>query len=102
MHYNILYYIKRPELTPQNKQFYTIRYLSRSLFQISIAAIIFNILTKTNMRRTQIFIACYYLGFSLRKINNLTIKPQKETTIKIKSAELNKENPKENIAKNDT
>jgi hypothetical protein len=78
MHYNILYYIKRPELTPENKQFYTIRYLSRSLIQISIASIVFNILTKTKMKRTQLFIACYYLGFSLRKINNLTIKPNNE------------------------
>lgn len=85
---NILNYIKRPELTEQNKQFYAMRYLARSLLNISITVFIFKVLTRNRYKTIPIFFACYYFGFSLRKINNLLIKSQEEYEFRIKSPEL--------------
>jgi hypothetical protein len=72
---DIFKYIKRPKLTKENKQFYSLRYFARSLLNLSILAIISNILIfKMNYLKTQKFFACYYMGYTLRKINNLAMK----------------------------
>ena len=79
----ILSYIKRPKLTEENKEFYSIRYLTRSLLNASIISFIFIIIFKKR-RFTLLnnFFVCYYMGFSLRKLNDILIlKETKEENI---------------------
>lgn len=74
----ISYFLKRPKVTNKNKEFYTIRYLARSTFYVFSASILVKLYFKKRFLGAQKFLACYYLGYSLRKINNLLIISEEE------------------------
>ncbi len=76
---------QRHELTKENKQFFSLRYFSRSLFNLSIFTIISNIfIFKMKYLNFQKIFACYYMGYTLRKINDSL----SENEINIKEKEM--------------
>ena len=84
--------IKRPVITEENKQFFCLRYISRSFLNLTLVSIVFRLFFKKRYNSFFKFSACYYMGFSLRKINNFMIESHEEKKIsEIKSNEFDEE-----------
>lgn len=57
-------------LNSDNQNSYLLRSLGRTLSIVSVTALLLRVTNKTFYRQVYCVLSCYYIGYSLRKIND--------------------------------